>query len=59
MYLLNNPGRLEPGLLFSATNYTNFTNFPLFFVLIREICPESPKDWWLVFAVPHDLPPTF
>ena len=27
MYLLNNPGRLEPGLLFSATNYTNFTNF--------------------------------
>ena len=47
-YLLNNPGGLEPGLLFSATNYTNFTNFPLFFVLIREICPESPKDSWKV-----------
>ncbi len=33
-YHLNNPGRLEPVLLFSATNYTNF---PFFFVLIREI----------------------
>ncbi len=59
VYLLNNPGRLEPVLLFSATNYTNFTNFPLFFVLIREICPESPKDSWLVFAVLHDLPSLF
>ena len=31
LYHLNNPGRPEPVLLFSATN---FTNFPLFFVLI-------------------------
>jgi hypothetical protein len=43
-YLLNNPGRLEPVLLFSATNYTNFTNFPLFFVLIREIRGRYDKN---------------
>jgi len=59
MYHLNNPGRLKPVLLFSATNYTNFTNFPIFFVLIREICPESPKNSWLIFAAPHDLPSLF
>jgi|GEM_PF-4287936 len=54
-YLLNNPGGLEPVLLFSATNWWalpahtahNFTNFLLFFVLIRGwfllrpmICPH-------------------
>jgi len=41
-YHLNNPGRLKPVLLFSAMNYTNFTNFPIFFVLIRGwflLCP--------------------
>jgi len=36
-YHLNNLGRLDPALLFSATNYTKFTNFLFFFVLIREI----------------------
>jgi len=33
LYHLNNLGRLDPALLFSATNYTNFTNFLFFFVL--------------------------
>ena len=33
-YHLNNLGRLDPALLFSATNYTNFTNFLFFFVLL-------------------------
>ncbi len=50
-YHLNNPGHPEPVLLFSATNswtllaHTahNFTNFLLFFVLIRETWPEPER----------------